>query len=244
LRYMPEDSIVVALSTPLDLTHFGFTQTENIVYSRLLEAGPSGGYAVAREVNLARANVYQALRGLAVKGAAVATGENPQKFRAIRPADLYALILEQESQKIDRLGAQIAHVPERGADAFIPITSERAFLGLAERAVVREPGKVDVVAPGRILSSLLPALRKRVADGGLTEIWLLGDPVEFPVTIRGMIPAERAILIFRSLAALVLLEQGALAARVEQGSLSGYWTSEPTVLGATRACFLALTSST
>jgi len=241
---MLDSTIVVALNTPLDLTHFGFTQTENIVYSRLLDGGPAGGYAVAREVNLARANVYQALRGLVAKGAAVVTGENPQKFRAIRPADLYALILEQESQKLDRLGAQIAHVPEKGAEAFVPITSERAFLGLAERAVVREPGKVDVVGPGRFLSSLLPALRKRVADGGLTEIWLLGDPVEFPIAIRGMIPRERAILIFRSLAALVVLEQGALAARVQPGGLSGYWTSDPTVLGATRACLLALTSST
>ena len=56
------------MTTPLDLTPFGYTQTENLVYSRLLQGGPASGYAVARDLLIARANAYQALRGLVAKG--------------------------------------------------------------------------------------------------------------------------------------------------------------------------------
>ncbi len=60
---------------PLDLTPFGFTPTEGVVYKVLLRDGPGTGYAIARAAGLARANAYSALEGLAGKGAArVETG--------------------------------------------------------------------------------------------------------------------------------------------------------------------------
>jgi sugar-specific transcriptional regulator TrmB len=182
------------------------------------------------------------LRALVAKGAAIAIGENPQRFRAIRPADLYARILDEESQKLERLEAQIARVPDEGAQTFVPITSERAFLSLAGRAVVREKGELSIVGPVRILSSLLPTIRKRIADGGSVNIWVLGELVEFPIPTRGVIPQERASVTFHSAVALVVLEQAALAARIQPKGLSGYWTSDQTVLGATRASMLALTT--
>ncbi len=59
--------------TDIDLTPFGFTPTENLAYGALLDLGPSSGYAVAKELSIARANAYQALNGLVAKGAAVIT---------------------------------------------------------------------------------------------------------------------------------------------------------------------------
>ena len=57
--------MVVALNTTaVTLERFGFTPTETKVYESLLRLGPSTGYAVAKDVRLARANVYQALDGL------------------------------------------------------------------------------------------------------------------------------------------------------------------------------------
>ena len=43
------------------LDRFGFTPTETKSYQALLKLGPSTGYGVARELGIARANVYQAL---------------------------------------------------------------------------------------------------------------------------------------------------------------------------------------
>ncbi|NOT09276.1 MAG: TrmB family transcriptional regulator, partial [Gemmatimonadales bacterium] len=48
----------------LDLTTFGFTPTESLVYEVLLRGGPGTGYAIARAAGLARANAYGALEGL------------------------------------------------------------------------------------------------------------------------------------------------------------------------------------
>ena len=45
----------------IDLTPFGFTPTESLVYEVLLTGGPGTGYAVARAAGLARANAYSAL---------------------------------------------------------------------------------------------------------------------------------------------------------------------------------------
>ena len=42
----------------LDLTRFGFTPTESLVYEVLLTGGPGTGYAIARSAGLARANAY------------------------------------------------------------------------------------------------------------------------------------------------------------------------------------------
>src|SRR5207249_10815205 len=57
----------------LDLTPFGFTPTESLVYATLLRLGPSTGYAIARGARLARANAYGALEGLVSRGAATRT---------------------------------------------------------------------------------------------------------------------------------------------------------------------------
>src|ERR687891_554380 len=54
----------------VDLTPFGFTPTESLVYTALLRLGPSTGYAVARRARVARANAYAALEGLVEEGLA------------------------------------------------------------------------------------------------------------------------------------------------------------------------------
>ena len=41
----------------IDLTPFGFTPTESLIYEVLLRGGPGTGYTIARAAGLARANV-------------------------------------------------------------------------------------------------------------------------------------------------------------------------------------------
>lgn len=52
----------------IDLTPFGFTPTESLVYEVLLTGGPGTGYGIARSAGLARANAYSALEGLVSRG--------------------------------------------------------------------------------------------------------------------------------------------------------------------------------
>jgi hypothetical protein len=229
------------ITTPIDLRPFGFTSIENLVYGRLLTGGPASGYAVARDLLVARANVYQALRSLVAKRAAVSTGGTPQRFRAVKPTDLYAGIVERENGKLDSLEAQLQSVPEEGAESFVRIAGERGFLDLANRTAARERGSALILAPARLLVAMLPVLRKRLADALSTEVWLLGEGTELPIPITGGIPLARIEALFGSPVMVLLTGGAALLARIEAGSLTGYWTSDRAVLGATRAAVAAST---
>jgi hypothetical protein len=232
------------VTTPLDITPFGFTATENLVYNRLLTGGPSSGYAVSRDLLVARANVYQALRGLVAKEAAVSVGQDPQRFRAVKPSDVYAAILKRENGKLDVLESQLRAVPDLGAESFIRIENERAFLDLVTRTGARERGPVRLLVPTRLLNPLIPVLRKRLADAVDTEIWVLGEGADPPVPITGRIPMPRVEAAFGSPIVAFLARDAALLARVEAGTLAGYWASDLAVLGATRAAINALTATT
>src|SRR5207302_1541158 len=61
----------------IDLTPFGFTATESVVYSALLRLGPATGYGVGRATRLARANAYAALEGIVTRGAAQRAAGHP-----------------------------------------------------------------------------------------------------------------------------------------------------------------------
>ncbi|MBI4502492.1 MAG: hypothetical protein HY700_15190 [Gemmatimonadetes bacterium] len=230
------------MATSLDLTPFGFTATENLVYTRLLHGGPASGYAVSRDLLVARANVYQALRGLVAKGAAVAVGRQPQRFRAVKPLDLYAGIVQRETRRLDELEEQLRAVPDEGTESFVPIAGERGFLDVAARAAARERGPVLLIGPHRVVSALLPVLRKRLADGLATDVWLVGESAELPIRLQGTVSLPHVQSLFGAPVTMVIAGEAALVARLETHGLEGYWTTDRTVMGATRAAVLALTS--
>ena len=89
----------------LNLTPFGFTATESLVYTVLLRLGPSTGYAVARAARVARANAYSALEGLAVRGAARRTPPptRPARYRPTAPQSLLARLSVAQGESLDRL---------------------------------------------------------------------------------------------------------------------------------------------
>ena len=98
----------------IDLTHFGFTPTEGLVYEVLLTGGPGTGYAIARAAGLARANAYSALEGLVSKGAARVDDGRPRRYRPEAPAALIARIATDHGQALERLSRELdaASVPD------------------------------------------------------------------------------------------------------------------------------------
>ena len=89
----------------VDLTPFGFTPTESLVYATLLRLGPSTGYAVARGARLARANAYGALEGLVTRGAASRTPPpaRPARYRPTAPQALIAHHATRQGEARDHL---------------------------------------------------------------------------------------------------------------------------------------------
>ena len=114
----------------IDLTRFGFTPTESLVYQVLLTAGPGTGYAIARGAGLARANAYSALEGLVSKGAARVEGTRPRRYRPEAPAALIARISNDHGQALERLSRELdaALVPD--TETLVEVVSGRSLLQL------------------------------------------------------------------------------------------------------------------
>jgi hypothetical protein len=227
----------------LDFTPFGFTPTESLVYEALLERGPSSGYRLSKALSIARANTYQALNGLVAKGAAEAGQETPKIFRPVSPEALLALVARDQARRLDQLERRLSERRGTGEPAIIPLRGERELQELVLRTAARAAGPVSFLGPGRQISQLLPVWRKRASDGAQTELWVVGDsPQSFPLPISGTVDPEALDSHFGAPATILLAPGAAILATEHAGSLSGYWSSDPILLGAASACLAALTA--
>ena len=120
----------------LDLTPFGFTPTESLVYEVLLTGGPGTGYAVARSAGLARANAYSALEGLVQKGGARVEGGRPKRYRPEPPSALLARISSEHGQAFDRLTTQLETVAVPPTPTLVEVSSSRGALQLIQHDVL------------------------------------------------------------------------------------------------------------
>src|SRR3954454_23248635 len=109
----------------IDLTPFGFTPTESLVYEVLLRDGPGTGYAIARDAGLARANAYSALEGLVSKGAARVEAGRPRRYRPEAPAGLIARISNNHGVALERLSSELENIPPASTPSMAEIESSR-----------------------------------------------------------------------------------------------------------------------
>src|SRR5882672_1870688 len=144
----------------LDLTHFGFTPTESLVYEVLLTGGPGTGYGIARTAGLARANAYSALEGLVSKGAARVDVGRPKRYRPEAPAALIARISTDHGLALERLSSDLDMVSVPATPTLVEIESGRAVLQLITHDVARAAASVALFAPGDAYPLLAPALRR------------------------------------------------------------------------------------
>lgn len=229
----------------LDLTPFGFTPTEGLVYAALLDRGFTSAYALAKHIGVARANVYQALNGLVTKGAAVRISENPQVYRPIGPSELLALLAQREAAQLEKLEQEVAQLTRVGEQITVKFSGRREFGELALRTATRAM-KVSCLAPPGILASLNPVWRKRAADAATTVLWAVGkSPKETPVEVRGELDETSALGYFHGPPVVLVSESAAmLGCEPPEGELGGFWSSEALLAGAVRATLETLTRLT
>jgi hypothetical protein len=78
---------------------------------------------------------------------------------------LFALIVERQTAKLDRLEHQLGDRNDAGAPGAVAISNRRALEELALRTAARSPGELTCVGPGWLIEVLSPAWHKRAADG-------------------------------------------------------------------------------
>lgn len=210
----------------IDLTPFGFTPTESLVYATLLRLGPSTGYAVARGTRLARANAYSALEGLVTRGAATRTPPTirPARYRPIDPHALMAHLATLQGEALDRLGRELRGLARPGDPMTKEVAGNRAVANLVMQLVARAERRVEGIVASELWRPTLPAWRRA------------GERAQIDVRIHGEVPQDAPAWLASTSAdaprvtVLVIDESQLVITSGEGEAIAGLWTSHPLIV--------------
>jgi len=210
----------------LDLTSFGFTPTESLVYATLLRLGPSTGYAVARGSRLARANAYGALEGLVTRGAATRTPppERPARYRPTDPQALVAQFATLQGEALDRLSRDLRDMSRPGDPVTREVSGSRAVANLVMQLVARAERSVRGIMALELWRPTLPAWRRA------------GERAEISLRVRGGMPTDAPAWLEPAAddapaATILLIDAAQLVMTTGEGdAIAGLWTSHPLIV--------------
>src|SRR6478609_11446774 len=206
----------------INLTHFGFTPTESLVYEVLLTGGPGTGYAIARSAGLARANAYSALEGLVSKGAARVDSGRPKRYRPETPSALIARISTDHGLALDRLSSDLEAVTVPATPTLVEIESGRAILQLITHDVARATVSVALLIPADAYPLLAPALR-RPYSAGLPLVLCATGPVDLGFAVVEVVRADHPWPGMPIIS--VVDEQSAIMATRQGAEVRGHWST-------------------
>ena len=219
------------MSTAVDLTHFGFTPTESLVYQVLLTNGPGTGYALARAAGLARANAYSALEGLVSKGAARVDGGRPKQYRPEPPTTLIARVTNDHGHALEKLSTDLQSILVPGTPTVVELSSGRAVLQLLTHNLARAAQSAKLLAPADAYPLLAPALRRPVSAGISVELFSSSridlDFISVEVVPGGHLWPGMPII-------AIVDEAGALIAARQGSDVLGHWSTAPSFVAAAR----------
>lgn len=209
-----------------DLTPFGFTPTESLVYATLLRLGPSTGYAVARGARLARANAYSALEGLVSRGAATRTPppSRPARYRPTDPHALLAQFATVQGEALDRLSRELRDASRPGEPVTREVAGARAVANLLMQLVARAERSVAGIVALELWRPTLPAWRRA------------GERAQMKVRIRGGLPTDAPSWLEPAAddslpgTVLVIDDSQLVITSGDGDAVAGLWTSHPLVV--------------
>jgi len=218
----------------LNLTRFGFTPTEGLVYQVLLTLGPGTGYAIARAAGLARANAYGALEGLVTKGAARVDGTRPKRYRPEPPSALIARITSDHGQALESLRNDLAAIATPDSPTLVEIESARGSVQLIAHDIGRATASVRLLVPADAWPLLAPALRKAATAGVELELRAL-EPVDLPFAPVQVAhaghpwPGQPLVAVVDGRSAVMAARTGA--------EVRGHWSTAPAFVAAAALAF-------
>jgi sugar-specific transcriptional regulator TrmB len=215
----------------LDLTRFGFTPTETLIYEVLLTNGPGTGYALARAAGLARANAYSALEGLVTKGAARVEGGRPRHYRPEPPVSLIARISNEQALALERLSADLDTIAVPPTPTVVEIDTGRAVLQLITHDVARASHSVALAVPPDAFPLLAPALRRPVSSGLPVELYST-SPVDLGFHPVEILPDGHP---WPGMPIISIVDDRSAILGSRQGSeVRGHWSTAPALVAAAR----------
>jgi sugar-specific transcriptional regulator TrmB len=220
----------------VDLTSFGFTPTESLIYEVLLRGGPGTGYTIARAAGLARANVYAALEGLVAKGAARVADGRPKQYRPEPPSTLLARLSDRQGEAIEQLSTALAALAAPDTPTLVELSSSRGAVQLMGHEIARAERTVELIAPPDGCLALAPQLRRAATAGVLLDVASTGTVPLGAVNVTSIPsvdwPGDPVLLVVDTRAALIGTREG--------DRFSGHWGSGAAFVAAARHACAAL----
>jgi len=181
----------------MSLEPFGFTRTQDIVFWALARRGSATGYAIARDIGIARANVYHALEVLANRGLASSSGSRPSRYQAAAAEATLALLAGGVRHELADLALKLG-IEADGAQPTSQASAERGEL----RSRIEVVGEVShciaaaalevLAVVGPWVPELLPALTEARRRGVAVRVVSLGLPAPEGAIIRDVPRTELA----------------------------------------------------
>jgi sugar-specific transcriptional regulator TrmB len=228
----PTDQIVERL------TRLGFSVYEARTYVGLLVADGSTGYSVANETGVPQPKVYETLRRLVDRGAAVQSGVRPARYAAVPPGELLASLETDFRQRVDAAREGLDHLPRRNvADTPLPVSHLASFDAALERAggaIAGARGRVYLHGGAGELKPLSGAVGAS-ADRGVEYVIVHFGPLPFAkprgqvvrhASTEGTVYASRKV---RHLAVVVDSRWSLWALARDGRTWEGMWSEEPLV---------------
>lgn len=164
------------------LKRLGFTDYESRIYIQLLRQNtPSTAYEVSKNAAVPRPNTYNALESLAQRGAVLAVSENPSRYVAARPQELFETIARQTGTLCSDIGARLAEMAQPVDDQHVWTLAGELDVHDKIDALIRDCAETLMIkAHDDILRRHKPALSKAGKRGVEMLIIVFGpDPDEF-----------------------------------------------------------------
>jgi sugar-specific transcriptional regulator TrmB len=118
------------------LTQLGFSQYEARTYIGLLLSNGATGYSVANDTGVPQPKVYETLRRLVERGAAIRTGEKPARYTAIQPDILLKSLEADFATRVAAARRDLETLPNRVVPAeLLPVTRLVTFDAAVQSAV-------------------------------------------------------------------------------------------------------------
>jgi sugar-specific transcriptional regulator TrmB len=175
---MPDSAAFVAER----LTQLGFSQYEARTYIGLLMVDGATGYSVANETGVPQPKVYETLRRLVDRGAAVLTGERPARYAAVAPDVLLNALEKEFTSKVEAARRSLETLPERDfVDRGLPISRLSSLPAALEHAATAISGaRSRVYLSGRAeeLKGLAAAVDE-ASDRGVQFVIVHFGPLPF-----------------------------------------------------------------
>jgi len=219
----------------MSLEPFGFTRTQDLVFWALARRGSATGYAIARDIGIARANVYHALEVLARRGLAFSSAGRPARYQANSAYATMALLAGGVRSELAELALKLGvegdglHASPEASAGQAELWSLVEVVGELSRCVTAATMEVLAVV-GPWVPELLPVLAEARGRGVAVRVVSLGLPAPEGAIVRDVPRAELEAYWGGLPVALVADRRRAVCGVLASDGVRGIATSSPGVV--------------